>query len=58
MTDEIASLNEYVRRLTLLLAEVMGERDALRAELERFTPCAVCQMRPAMPSTKVCEVCR
>ena len=39
---------------------VVAERDALRAELDRLNPepCAVCQMRPALPSRKTCEKCR
>ena len=60
MTDDLSRLTEDVRRLTLLLADAQGERDALRAELDRLNPepCAVCLMRPALPSTKVCGVCR
>ena len=58
--DDVARLTEDVRRLTLLLADAQGERDALRAELDRLNPepCAVCQMRPALPSRKTCERCR
>ena len=60
MTDELSRLTEDVRRLTLLLADAQGERDALRAELDRLNPepCAVCQMRPRLSSTLVCEHCR
>lgn len=103
--DDVARLTEDVRRLTLLLADAQGERDAwhlkyddarvrladpykvcamcsmtktmlrvqtdthnavvaerdaLRLELDRLNPepCAVCQMRPALPSRKTCEKCR
>jgi hypothetical protein len=58
--DDVARLTEDVRRLTLLLADAQGERDALRAELDRLNPepCAVCLMRPAMASRKTCDHCR
>lgn len=56
-----AYVNEHnVARLKMMLAEVMGERDALRAELDALKAadeCAVCRIRKARAMFKTCEVC-
>lgn len=53
-----------LERLRTLLDEAYADIDRLESELDALRkkfdvePCAVCMMRPALPSKKVCEVCR
>jgi len=61
---EAPLLTQEAEELRLMLAEATNRNALLAArivELEarlNAEPCAVCRMRPALATARVCEVCR